>query len=70
MERMATLYFKELFSRDPNLNYDELVNLLQERVTGAMNDDLCKDFSDRDALFQIGPLKAPGIDRFPARFYQ
>jgi hypothetical protein len=73
MERMATSYFKELFTRDPNLNFDELLGLLQERVTGDMNDSLCKEFSEEeigDALFQIGPLKAPGIDGFPARFYQ
>ena len=27
-----------------------------------------KDISD--SLFQIGPLKAPGKDGFPARFFQ
>jgi hypothetical protein len=73
MERMATSYFKELFTRDPNLDYDELLNLLQAKVTNEMNDNLCKDFSEEeisDALFQIGPLKVPGIDGFPACFYQ
>ena len=38
-----------------------------------MNDALCKPFTDdeiSDALFQIGPLKAPGTDGFPARFFQ
>jgi hypothetical protein len=38
-----------------------------------MNNQLCQDFSDEeilDALFQIGPIKAPGPDGFPTRFYQ
>jgi hypothetical protein len=38
-----------------------------------MNEKLTKEFSDEeisDALFQIGPLKAPGVDGFPARFFQ
>ena len=38
-----------------------------------MNLQLCKEFTDEeisDALFQIGPLKAPGPDGFPARFFQ
>jgi hypothetical protein len=37
------------------------------------NDDLTKDFTDDEisnALFQIAPLKAPGADGFPARFFQ
>jgi hypothetical protein len=73
MERMATSYFQELFTRDPSLNSDDLIAMIPEKVTEAMNMDLCKDFTEEeisDALFQIGPLKAPGVDGFPARFYQ
>jgi hypothetical protein len=73
MERMASSYFKELFTRDPFLQANGLVNLMQEKVTKQMNEDLCKQFTDAeisDALFQIGPLKVPGVDGFPARFYQ
>jgi hypothetical protein len=54
------------------LNADAIINMTQEKVTVDMNDDLCKDFSDEeisDALFQIGPLKAPGVDGFHAWFY-
>jgi hypothetical protein len=57
----------------PEVQPDDLVQLFQSQVTPKMNDMLCKEFSDEeisDALFQIGPLKAPGIDGFPARFFQ
>ena len=62
-----------LFSRDPNLNPDDIVNLFENKVSEDMNGALGKEFSDKeisDALFEIGPLKAPGTDGFPARFYQ
>ena len=51
-----------LFSRDPNLNPDDIVNLFEKKVSEDMSGALCKEFSDKeisDALFEIGPLKAP-----------
>jgi hypothetical protein len=72
MEWMATSYFKELFTRGPSLNSERVLALTQQKVTSEMNENLCKDYTDEeisDALFQIGPLKAPGVDGFPACFY-
>jgi hypothetical protein len=75
-EKMGSLvndYFEALFSSDPTLDQELVLSLIQPKVTEEMNDKLLLDFTDReiaDALFQIGPLKAPGPDGFPARFFQ
>jgi hypothetical protein len=63
----------ELFTRDPKIEFGELLNLLQVRVSTEMNESMCKEFTKEeigDALFQVEPLKAPSIDGFSARFYQ
>lgn len=73
MAAMATDYFKNLFTADASLCADPILDHIDTRVTDIMNDGLCSDFSDKeiaDALFQIGPLKAPGPDGFLARMFQ
>ncbi|KAK1615802.1 hypothetical protein QYE76_021319 [Lolium multiflorum] len=40
MERMATTYFQELFTRDPSLNSEALLAMTQAKVTTEMNYDL------------------------------
>lgn len=73
MENMATRFFKQLCTKDDNVVPETLLNLVQPKITQEINDDLCKEFSSQeiaDALFQIGPLKAPGPDAFPDRFFQ
>ena len=73
MSSMATSYFEKLFEADPSLLPHIVVNLFNHVITDAMNEKLCEAFTDKeisDALFQIGPLKAPGPDGFPARFFQ
>ena len=73
MASMVTDYFTTLFTADPSLCYVPIIELIDRRVTDAMNEGLCAGFSDKeiaDALFQIGPLKALRPDGFPARMFQ
>uniref|UniRef100_A0A8R7U305 Reverse transcriptase domain-containing protein n=1 Tax=Triticum urartu TaxID=4572 RepID=A0A8R7U305_TRIUA len=70
---MSTSFFRELYKKEVGVNPHELLELFAAKVTQDMNETLTKPFSATkisDALFQIGPLKAPGPDGFPARFYQ
>jgi hypothetical protein len=70
---MATDFFQHLYTREDSVDPSALLDLFSPLVDADMNEKLCAAFSDKeisDALFQIGPLKAPGPDRFPARFLQ
>jgi hypothetical protein len=70
MRTMAKEYFETIFTSDPSLTPATVVDLIEEKVTLDMNLKLCADFTIGDALFQIEPLKAPGPDGFPTRFFQ
>lgn len=69
MGGLVDAFFQQLFTRDNTLDQAPLVQLVQPKVTHDMNLKLCAEFSEKeisDSLFQIGPLKAPGSDGFPA----
>jgi hypothetical protein len=73
MEDMATKFFTDLYTADEHVQPDIITDYVQAQITREMNEKLCAAYSDEEignALFQIGPLKAPGKDGFPARFYQ
>lgn len=62
-----------MYEEDANIDPQPLIDLIPRRVDDHMNEALTKPFSENeisDALFQIGPMKAPGPDGFPARFFQ
>lgn len=62
MERMANSYFKEIFTKDPTLTPDVVLDCITPWVTTTMNESLCKPYTEEEIsnpLFQIGPLKAP-----------
>jgi hypothetical protein len=48
-----------------------ITGLFEPMISQEMNNDLCKEFTEEEisnTMFQIGPLKAPGPNGFPARF--
>lgn len=73
MERMAASYFKEVYTKDPTLSPDVVLNCIMPKVTDDMNGILCAPYTEKevsDALFQISPSKALGTDGFPPCFFQ
>ena len=65
-------FFQGLYKRDDKVIPQELIDLFPKKVDDRMNETLVKTVTNEeigDALFQIGPLKAPGPDGFPARFF-
>jgi hypothetical protein len=73
LEHLANDYFKNMYTKDDLVVPELIEELIEPMVDQQTNDDLTKDFTDDEIsndLFQIGPLKAPSVDGFPARFFQ
>ncbi|CAN6204103.1 unnamed protein product [Urochloa humidicola] len=72
MQGMAASFFSELFTKDVNVCPEELVDIFEPVISAETNQSLCQPYIEEEignALFQIGPLKAPGPDGYPARFF-
>ncbi|KAM0844489.1 hypothetical protein ACQ4PT_057047 [Festuca glaucescens] len=73
IKKLANEFFNELYTNNASISPSDLLDLVHTPIDSEINANLCRDFSDEeigDALFQIGPLKAPGPDGMPGRFFQ
>ncbi|KAK9019112.1 hypothetical protein V6N11_034151 [Hibiscus sabdariffa] len=65
-------HFGRLFSKDSTVDFSVVENIIPIVITADMNQSLCKDVDDleiKEAVFSLGPLKAPGPDGFPGVFF-
>ncbi|CAM8926103.1 unnamed protein product [Rhodiola kirilowii] len=76
LQHVAVSYFQAIFSSTVVLVDTEIMESLQSippRITEDHNRMLVEPYSESEikrALFQLYPYKAPGLDGFPAGFFQ
>ncbi|CAM8940407.1 unnamed protein product [Rhodiola kirilowii] len=73
--KIVTGYFGDIFRSSLVVNDENLdaqLNCIRPAISKEMNSWLLQDVSEdeiKKAVFSLGPLKAPGVDGFPALFY-
>lgn len=73
IERVFVDYYSDLFNSSIPSNLEDIVSIIQPKVSKAMNASLIKDFKAEEvhrALKQMYPLKAPGPNGMPPLFFQ
>ncbi|KAF7149839.1 hypothetical protein RHSIM_Rhsim02G0125400 [Rhododendron simsii] len=71
--RIMKLHFQELYANPRDKEYEDISNLIDPIISPECNASLMRNVTKEEvkmAVFQMGPLKAPGSDSFPGLFYQ
>ncbi|PPS13886.1 hypothetical protein GOBAR_AA06698 [Gossypium barbadense] len=71
MLQLALRFFENLFSASNSGHDERLLGLVEKQISHSMNEKLLRPFLEVDikhAIMAMTPLKAPGIDGFPAVF--
>ncbi|KAA3462946.1 non-ltr retroelement reverse transcriptase [Gossypium australe] len=70
---IAANYFRELFTASESASDHRVLGIVEQRVSAEMNSVLLTPFLEseiQEVVKSMAPLKAPGIDGFPALFFQ
>lgn len=70
---MISQYFQSIFESSSSGDFERIQQLLPRKISVEMNQSLVLIPSDseiKDVVFSINGSKAPGPDRFSAKFYQ
>jgi len=69
MVGLVNSYFNDLYTKNPNVEPQVLTLLFECCISEELRKPYAKE-EVADALFKIGPRKAPNLDGFPIHFFQ